>query len=112
MTVAPVIDVDPKAGEPEKVGPELDARMDEGAAVFSWLSPFKWLTEHEFEELAEKWRAEPAQVCRPGVFTSDTTFAALEVICLAGVAEARLRGGGRDGKPQYVEYRLVPRVKH
>lgn len=95
-----------------KLTPEEDARIDEGIAVMAFFSTFGWVTADEFEEKAAEWRAEPEQVCRPGVFTSATTFAALEVLCVVGIVEARLRGGGRDGKPQYVEYRMVKRVRH
>lgn len=96
----------------DKLHPEIEARMDEGAAVVSFFSTFGWVTAEEFEEKAEEWRNQPEQVCRPGVFTTETTFAQLETLCLAGIIEARLRGGGRNGVPQYVEYRLVRRVKH
>jgi hypothetical protein len=92
--------------------PEVEARMDEGAAVLSFFSTFGWVSSMEFDEKAEAWRNEPEQVCRPGVFTAATTFAQLETLCVAGIIEARARGGGRNGVAPYVEYRLVRRVKH
>lgn len=100
------------APKPAALHPEMQARVDEGSAVLAFFSTLAWRTAMEFEEFGEEWRDLPEQVCRPGVFTADTMFEQLEILCKAGLIEPRLRGGGRNGVEQYVEYRLVKRVQH
>jgi hypothetical protein len=83
---------------------------DECAAVLSWLSADKWLTQHEFDRLSFAWRRPSGPQKARAVFMteetivppfgSDLNLAILHEFHAAGIVEARANEG-------VIEYRLV-----
>ena len=77
----------------------VEAYEDECAAVASWLSPDKWLDQHEFDKLSSAWRRDKSRKVKVYGYTDETivapmwgdlNLAILQELQAAGLVETKV----------------------